>query len=106
MLHRPHRFAKIFLAVTLAVRAFGAESIVPQPVVDPQIAGFHFPEREAVLTGWITATTRGLPSEDFAAAKIQTHGWGLWAAITAETEQVYEGQTLRVFETWRTPEEL
>ena len=96
----------IFFAAAFATAALGADPIVPEPLPDGQIPGFHFPESEATLTGWITSMTRGLPGAPAATARIQRHGWSLWTALTAETAQTYEGQELRVFETWQTPEEL
>ena len=35
-----------------------------------------------------------------------THGWGLWTALTLQTSQVDNGDRLRVFETWYTPQEI
>lgn len=84
-----------------------AQRIFPEALPGPGIAGFSFPESEATLTGWITAMTRGNSSTGVSAAeKIYRHGWGLWTAVTMETARQYEGQRLRVFETWLTAEEL
>lgn len=94
------------MAVALAPWA-QAQRIFPEALPEPEIAGFSFPESEATLTGWITAMTRGNASTGVSAAeRIYRHGWGLWTAVTMETAQQYEGQRLRVFETWLTPEEL
>jgi len=71
--------------------------IALEPLPDPKIPGFHFPEAESTVTEWITAG---------AADQIALHGWGLWAALTSETNQRYEGQSLRIFETWLTPQDL
>ena len=81
--------------------------IKPVPLPDPQIRGYHFPERESTILGWIQQSglvgtaqaTNGLKA-------IALHGWGLWTALTSETDQVVEAQKLRVFETWYTPEEV
>ena len=67
----------IFFAAALATAAPGADSIVPEPLPDLHIPGFHFPESEATLTGWITTMTRELPGAPAATAKIQRHGWAL-----------------------------
>ena len=94
------------VAGLLALRGVAATNppatISAEPLPDPRIPGFQFPESEATLTRWITTFNR---SNDPAAAatafeKIHLHGWGLWAAVTAETAQRYGGQKLRVFETW------
>ena len=71
--------------------------IAAEPLPNPAIPGFHFPEAEATVTGWITTG-----ADD----QIALHAWGLWTALTAETAQSYEGQPLRVFETWLTPQDL
>lgn len=103
---RPSLVFVLALAFLPASRA--ASGLFPEPLADPQIAGFAFPESEATLTRWITAMTRGMPSDEAEAAftRIHTHAWGLWTALTAETQQSAEGQRLRVFETWMTTEEL
>ena len=96
------------LATTAVAPWSQAQGIFPETPHDPKIPGFHFPESEATLTGWITEMTRGVvqTSGPSAAERIELHGWGLWTALTAETAQVYEGQRLRVFETWLTPDDL
>jgi hypothetical protein len=83
-------------------------TIVPAPVLEVSIEGFRFPESEATLTRWITEMSRATSPElaRDATEKIALHAWGLWAALTAETNQAVDGQRLRVFETWVTPDEL
>ena len=97
------------LAVALlAASALHAALIVPEALPDPSIPGFNFPESEATVTGWISEMTRGqtVAGAVAAAEKLHRHGWGLWTALTQETGQVYEGQRLRIFETWLTPDDL
>ena len=81
---------------------------MPEPMPNPSIPGFNFPESEATLTRWISEMSRGdsvvVAADAF--EKIQRHGWGLWTAITLDSGQVHEGQRLRVFETWHSTEEL
>lgn len=91
-----------------AARIWGAGAIIPESTPDPQVPAFQFPETEATLTGWIADMIRGdpLPAAVGAAERLHTHGWGLWTALTLETGQDYEGQRLRVFETWLTPEDI
>jgi len=101
-------FRSFLCAIALpAAFASNATPIVAEPLPDLRISGFHFPESEATLTSWISTMSRG-PVADAAAAteKIQLHGWGLWTALTAETNQLVGGQRLRVFETWLTPDDL
>jgi len=82
--------------------------IVVEPLPALPMTGFRFPESEATLTRWITGMTRGADADTVQAAfeNIHRHAWGLWTALTMETAQRSEGQPLRVFETWLTPEEL
>lgn len=96
------------LAATGAVLASRgpAQPIAPEPLPELRIPGFHFPESEATITGWLTAMSRETPAAASAAAKIQLHGWGLWTALTAETAQRIDGQSLRVFETWLSADDL
>jgi hypothetical protein len=95
-------------AAILAATALRAQSIVPEALPDPKIPGFHFPESEATLTGWITDMTRGTSAAGAtsATARVYGHGWGLWTALTMDATQSYERQKLHVFETWLTPDEL
>jgi hypothetical protein len=83
-------------------------AIVPEPVPEVSMAGFRFPETEATLTRWITEMSRATSAEAarVATEKIALHAWGLWTAVTSETRQTVDGQRLRVFETWLTPDEL
>ena len=96
------------MVVLFAGAALRGDPIVPEPLPDPRIPGFVFPESEATLTRWITEMTRGDAATVAAPAfeKIHLHGWGLWTALTTETVQKYDGQRLRVFETWLTPDDL
>src|SRR5438046_150935 len=96
-----------FVALALRSAVLHAQAIVPEPLPDPGIPAFAFPESEATLTGWITTMTRGDPVTAAPAfEKIHLHGWGLWTALTTEASQAYAGQKLRVFETWLTPDDL
>src|SRR3954470_7927962 len=92
----------------LMLAATRAHSISPEPLPDPKIPGFAFPESEATLTRWITEMNRAESPTTAADAfeAIHRHGWGLWTALTAETAQSIDGQRLRVFEPWLTPDEI
>ncbi len=102
-----HGAAALGLALG-AASLWAAGTISPENTPDPLVPGFQFPEGAATLSGWITDMIRGepLPAAVSAAERLHAHGWGLWTALTLETGQVYEGQRLRVFETWLTPEDL
>jgi len=82
-------------------------AITPVLPSDPGVPGFHFPESEATLLGWNHVLGTGAPADAAAAFEaLQGHGWGLWTALTAPTQQSFGGERLRVFETWSTPDDL
>jgi hypothetical protein len=95
-------------AVVMISPILRADRLVAEPLPNPLIPGFHFPESEATLTSWISTMSREAagPAGSPAFASIHGHAWGLWTALTMESRQFYEGQRLRVFETWLTPEDL
>jgi len=64
---------------------------------DVGIVGFSFPESQNTIYSWLYA------EDDDSIAK---HAWGIWAGLTKETDQSYDGQNLRVFETWLGVKEL
>jgi len=91
----------------LSAASFAHADFVPVPLPDPQIPGYAFPESEATILKWVADSAVTDPTVSNAAdQKIYLHGWGLWASLTAETDQVDNGQKLRVFETWLTPQDI
>ncbi len=86
------------------LRAGAALTAVALP--DPGVPGFHFPESEATILTWVNDLGSGSPGAAAASDNITRHGWGLWTALTLETAQVDNGERLRVFETWYTPQEI
>ena len=98
------------LATCLLVGGFALTASTAQaqlkavPLPNPQIPGFTFPEAEATLLNWITASSQANGQD--ARKSIYLHGWGIWTALTSETDQVIDGQKARVFETWYGPEDL
>src|ERR1017187_1637673 len=74
-------------------------------LANPQVPGFRFPESEATIVNWVYEMGTGPPADAATAFEnMNLHGWGLWTALTMETAQVDNGQKLRVFETWFTPD--
>ena len=69
----------------------------PVPLPDPGIPGYKFPETEDTIVGWIKTNNQ---------QAIDLHAWGLWTALTNESDQVFNGQKLLVFETWDDPNDL
>jgi len=81
------------LAGLMAALTIAATAIEPVPLPDPKIPGFRFPESEATIVSWVFDLSNGPAGEAAPQAfeNIATHGWGLWAAVTRETGQVYAG---------------
>jgi hypothetical protein len=104
------RFPKAYFlwaSVLLAGPPAGAGIVTPVPLPNPQVSGFNFPETEATVLGWINQLGNGSPADAATAFEsMHLHGWGLWTALTLPTSQIDNGERLRVFETWFTPEEL
>ncbi len=71
--------------------------IVPVPLPSTGIDNFKYPENKAVINGWIDNQDE---------KQMAQHGWGIWTALNEQTSQTYEGQNLRVFETWLTPGDM
>src|SRR5262245_14447460 len=72
-------------------------AIKPVPLPDPKIKGFKFPEAENTIIGW---------TKDSKQAEINLHGWGIWTALNMQSGEKLNGQELRVFETWISPQQL
>lgn len=102
------RKALPFWAATLVLATSACADVVrPVPLPDPRVAGFQFPETEATIVNWVYVMGNGAPADAATAFEnIHIHAWGLWTALTMETDQLDNGQKLRVFETWFTPQEL
>src|ERR1017187_35440 len=73
------------------------QTIIPVSLPNPGIPGFHFPTDSQTIDNWINHGD---------SEKMVDHSWGIWTAMTSETNEKINNQTLRVFETWATPEEL
>jgi hypothetical protein len=101
------RCLRLLLAAALplaaAVRGLGVAAV---PLPDPGIPGFQYPEAETTLLGWVQASEAGGPGSAAASDSLYLHGWGLWTALNEETNEIDGSDTLRVFETWFTPQEI
>jgi hypothetical protein len=64
---------------------------------DLGIDGFKFPEDSTAIYGW-------LQKKD--TVSITKHAWGIWAGLTSPSGQVFEGDSLLVYETWFGVDEL
>lgn len=67
--------------------------IVPVDLPTNIVPGFNFPESESTVLSWLSSTP-------FDETSIYAHAWGIWAGLTAQSGQVYQGDSLRIFETW------
>jgi hypothetical protein len=74
--------------------------ITPVSFVPPGIPGFSFPIDQVTIDTW-TADVNGAGGD-----AIALHAWGIWTGLTSYTDQQYNGQTLRTYETWETPGNL
>jgi hypothetical protein len=69
-----------------------AQGIIPQEFpTDLGIENFQFPEDSTTIYTWLN--NRDTTS-------ITKHAWGIWAGLTAKSDQIYQGDTLLVYETW------
>ena len=69
-----------------------ATTIIPQEFPqDLGIGGFSFPEDSTAIYTWLTNRDTD---------NITKHAWGIWAGLTKKTGQMYQGDSLCVFETW------
>jgi hypothetical protein len=75
----------------------GGSTFKPVPMPDPGIPGYKFPENQATLEKWTAANNQD---------SLLLHSWGLWTSLTMPSGEKYNGEELRVFETWNTPEDL
>lgn len=69
----------------------------PQDFPGQDVTGIKFPEDTAVIYGWLTANDTDA---------IAHHAWGIWAGLTAASKQKCGGETLPIYETWFTANEL
>ena len=90
----------------LSVLAAGGGTLTAVPLPNPQVPGFTFPESEATILGWTYDLGNNTPGAPAAFTNLNVHGWGLWTALTMQTAQVDDGERLRVFETWYSPQEV
>jgi hypothetical protein len=102
---RCSRAPLVWIAGILSALPVGGGTITAVPLPNPQVPGFHFPESEATILTWVQTMGAGGADAPAAFNNVYTHGWGLWTALTMPTSQV-DGDALRVFETWYTPQEI
>lgn len=75
----------------------GTNGISAVPLPTNIVPGFKFPEDTTIIINqWLGNYT----APYFDTVSIYRHAWGIWAGLTAKTNQVYKGDSLLVFETW------
>ena len=80
-----------------ALVAATAGQFQPVPLPDPKIPGYQFPESEDTIIGWTKSNNQ---------KAMNLHAWGIWTALTQISDQTFDGQKLRTFETWYDPSDL
>ncbi|NCD68611.1 hypothetical protein [Mucilaginibacter agri] len=68
------------------------------PVNLPSVVpGFTFPQDSTAIFSWLnTPNTPG----------VYAHAWGIWAGLTAQSGQVFQGDSILVYQTWQGINEL
>lgn len=74
-----------------------AHDITPVPLPINIMTGFHFPEDSTVINKWTSDTAF---ENSYDSASIYKHAWGLWAGLTAQSGQTFANDSLLVYETW------
>lgn len=71
--------------------------IIPQAFPSEAITGIKFPTDSTSIYEWLSKQDT---------SSIAKHAWGIWAGLTAPTNQTIGGDKLLVFETWTGTNEL
>ncbi|MFO1311228.1 MAG: hypothetical protein U1F41_04095 [Burkholderiales bacterium] len=83
---------RLVIAIALAWTASaGAEAPPDRFVYQDLTSRWGFPVAESALLGYVLADDQ---------ASVRRHAWELWAALTAASDSVVDGQRLPVFATW------
>lgn len=97
-------FLLVFLAVVYTLSVCKPPTPGPDnstgitPVQLPSLVpGFKFPEDSTVIYGWMS--NKNFP-DNYDSASVYKHAWGVWAGLTASSGQVFQGDSLLVYETW------
>lgn len=74
-----------------------ATAVTPVELPTNIVPGFKFPEDSSVILGW--TRDPNFPG-NYDSVSVYKHAWGIWAGLTAPTNQSIGGQNLLTFETW------
>lgn len=80
------------------------KSITAVPMPSTLVSGQKFPTDSTTINNWVanSIVINNLETNE----DIITHGWDIWDALNAPTGQENNGQPLRRFETWYTPQDI
>ncbi len=79
-------------------------TITAVPMPNTLASGQKFPTDSTTINTWVN---HSVVIDNLETNKnMITHGWDIWDALTAYTDQKNNGQTLRRFETWYTPGDI
>jgi len=81
-----------------------SNDFIAVPMPDKLITGNSFPTDSTTINNWVNKSTAVNNLETN--KDIINHGWGIWQALTKTTDQTNNGQPLRRFETWYTPDDI
>lgn len=73
-------------------------SVTPVALPTNIVPGFHFPEDSTVIYKWVNDPA--FKPGNYDSASIYKHAWGIWAGLTAASGQVFQGDTMPVYQTW------
>lgn len=94
----------LMLACNKKEKAVEFDTITAVPMPTTLASGLPFPTDSTLINSWIenSVIVNNLETNK----NIITHGWDIWDALTAMTDQQNNGQPLRRFETWYTPGDI
>ena len=75
----------------------GTNRYVPVDITSEGIPGFDYPTSDIKIQNWVASANSD---------SLYKHAWNLWLAINQKSNQVYEGDTLLIWETWFTMDEI
>ena len=67
------------------------DSVITPVALPAVVPGFHFPEDSNNIYKWLTP---------YDSASVYSHAWGVWAGLTAFSGEVFQGDSLLVYQTW------
>lgn len=73
------------------------DTIITPKELPEVVPGFKFPEDSTTIYGWMN--DKNFPN-NYDSAKVYSHAWGVWAGLTSSSGEVFQGDSLSVFETW------